>query len=91
MAKFLRAWPTGRRPLRTTPTRQLPKPILPYSVTVANLPATIDFIGITPGSVGVTQINYVVPANAPLGVAAGGGDRGRRRQPARHADRDPVA
>jgi uncharacterized protein (TIGR03437 family) len=58
----------GASPAPSTPTAQLPKPILPVTVTVANLPAKIVFIGITPGSVGVTQINYVVPANAPLGA-----------------------
>ena len=58
----------GASPSSNTPLGLLPKPILPYSVTVANLSAAIDFIGITPGTVGVTQINFVVPANAPLGV-----------------------
>ena len=58
----------GTTPSSTTPTNQLPKPVLPVTVTVANLPATIDFIGIPPGLVGVTQINYVVPAAAPLGA-----------------------
>jgi uncharacterized protein (TIGR03437 family) len=42
--------------------------MLPVSVTVANENATIDFVGIPSGLVGVTQINYVVPADAPLGV-----------------------
>jgi uncharacterized protein (TIGR03437 family) len=36
-------------------------------MTVANEPATIEFIGIPSGLVGVTQINYEVPADAPLG------------------------
>jgi uncharacterized protein (TIGR03437 family) len=35
---------------------------------VANLPAKIVFSGLIPGSVGVTQINYIVPANTPLGA-----------------------
>ena len=34
----------------------------------ARLSAKIVFTGVIPGSVGVTQINYVVPANAPLGT-----------------------
>jgi uncharacterized protein (TIGR03437 family) len=58
----------GASPSFSTPTSELPKPILPYSVTVANLPAEIEFIGIPAGLVGVTQINYVVPPNAPLGA-----------------------
>jgi uncharacterized protein (TIGR03437 family) len=58
----------GASPAPNTPLSQLPKPVLPVTVTVANLQATIDFIGIPPGEVGVTQINYVVPDNAPLGV-----------------------
>jgi uncharacterized protein (TIGR03437 family) len=58
----------GTSPSSTTPDAQLPKPVLPVTVTVANLPATVKFIGIPPGLVGVTQINYVVPAAAPLGA-----------------------
>jgi uncharacterized protein (TIGR03437 family) len=58
----------GASPASSTPTSQLPMPILPVTVTVANLPAKIVFNGLIPGSVGVTQINYVVPANAPLGA-----------------------
>jgi uncharacterized protein (TIGR03437 family) len=34
---------------------------------VAGQPATIAFHGIPIGLVGVTQINYVVPANTPVG------------------------
>ena len=58
----------GASPSSTTSIDQLPKPNLPVTVTVANLPATIKFIGIPPGLVGVTQINYVVPAATPLGA-----------------------
>jgi len=58
----------GASPTAGTPLNQLPKPVLAVTVTVANLPATIDFIGIPPGLVGVTQINYVVPANTPVGA-----------------------
>ena len=64
---------TGTSPSPGTPLARLPKPSLPVTVTVANLPASTDpansgFIGIPTGLVGVTQINYQVPANAPLGV-----------------------
>lgn len=59
---------TGDSPSSNTPLANLPKPRLPYSMTVANEPATINFIGIPPGLVGVTQINYTVPSDAPLGA-----------------------
>jgi uncharacterized protein (TIGR03437 family) len=59
---------TGASPAAGTPLDQLPKPKLPVGVTVANAPAKIVFIGITPGIVGATQINYVIPSNVPLGL-----------------------
>jgi adhesin/invasin len=58
----------GASPASGTPTTQLPQSNLPVTVTVAGQPATIAFHGIPVGLVGVTQINYVVPANTPLGV-----------------------
>ncbi|MGP8243265.1 MAG: protease pro-enzyme activation domain-containing protein [Bryobacteraceae bacterium] len=48
-------------------TSQLPPPALPATLTVGSLPATIDFIGIPGGLVGVTQINFTVPPGVPLG------------------------
>ncbi len=59
---------TGTTPAAGTPFTRLPKPQLPVTLTVAGLAATIDFIGIPNGLVGVTQINYTVPADTPLGV-----------------------
>jgi uncharacterized protein (TIGR03437 family) len=56
---------TGDAPTSLT---NAPQPILPVKVSVANENATIDFIGITPGLVGVVQINYTVPADVPTGV-----------------------
>jgi uncharacterized protein (TIGR03437 family) len=45
-----------------------PKPVQqPVTVTVGGVQASIKFVGIPPGLVGVTQINYQVPNNAPLG------------------------
>jgi len=47
-----------------------PKPQQPVTVTVGGIPVppqAIKFLGIPPGLVGVTQINYQVPGNAPLG------------------------
>jgi uncharacterized protein (TIGR03437 family) len=59
---------TGTTPASGTELSRLPKPKLPVTLTVAGQNATIDFIGIPSGLVGVTQINYTVPANTPLGV-----------------------
>jgi len=42
-------------------------PGLPVSVTVADLPATIDFVGATYWAAGTTEIDFVVPPLAPLG------------------------
>jgi uncharacterized protein (TIGR03437 family) len=57
---------TGTAP---NPKAQAPKPRLPVSVTVGGVPAaTIEFLGIPTWSVGVTQINFTIPANAPTGV-----------------------
>jgi uncharacterized protein (TIGR03437 family) len=60
----------GTTPDPSTPVSRLPKPMLPVTMTVGGQPASISFIGIPSGFVGVTQINYVVPANAPVGVQA---------------------
>ncbi len=58
----------GVSPSSGTPPSQLPRPKLPVTLMVAGQPATIQFIGIPVGLVGVTQINYQVPANTPTGV-----------------------
>jgi uncharacterized protein (TIGR03437 family) len=55
----------------------LPVPLLPLSVTVGGVPAFLEFVGITPGLVGVTQVNILVPSSTPQGnqpvvVTAGG-------------------
>ena len=82
---------TGTSPASNTPLAQLPKPALPVTVTVAGQTAIIDFIGIPSGLVGVTQINYEVPANTPAGVqpvvvSVGG----VASPPADSTDGDPV-
>ncbi|HMD71154.1 MAG TPA: protease pro-enzyme activation domain-containing protein [Bryobacteraceae bacterium] len=59
---------TGASPPLTTPVDQLPSPILPYSLTVGGVAVTPDFIGIPYYLVGVTQINFTIPQNAPLGT-----------------------
>jgi uncharacterized protein (TIGR03437 family) len=45
----------------------LPKPVLPVSVTVGNVPAFIEFVGLTPTVVGTTFVNFLVPASVPPG------------------------
>ncbi|MGA2879854.1 MAG: protease pro-enzyme activation domain-containing protein [Bryobacteraceae bacterium] len=59
---------TGTSPASNTPLARLPKPNLPVTVTVAGQTATIAFMGIPSGLVGVTQINYQVPPHTPAGV-----------------------
>lgn len=58
----------GFTPSPSTPANSLPKPVLSSSVTIGGQNATIAFIGIPSGLVGVTQVNFTVPANAPLGT-----------------------
>jgi uncharacterized protein (TIGR03437 family) len=58
---------TGAPPAANTPAAQLPKPRLPVSVTVGGVQAQVAFIG-NPWLVGVTQVNFNVPANAPTGA-----------------------
>jgi len=59
---------TGATPAVTTAIKNLPKPRLPLSVSVGGLDVGPPlFYGIPSGFVGVTQINFTVPANAPLG------------------------
>jgi uncharacterized protein (TIGR03437 family) len=59
---------TGAAPSSATATTDLPKPASTATVTVGGLQAPIQFIGITPGLVGVMQINYQVPAGAAIGT-----------------------
>jgi len=65
VAPFL---PTGDSPPLSTPLAQLPSPRLDYSLTVGGVAVTPDFIGIPYFLVGVTQINFTIPQNAPLGT-----------------------
>ena len=59
---------TGEAPPSSTPLTKLPQPSAPYSIVVGGVPATVQFLAIPPFLVGVTQVNFTVPANAPLGV-----------------------
>jgi uncharacterized protein (TIGR03437 family) len=59
---------TGASPAAGSPAKFLPQPILKYVVSVGGVLAPITFIGVVPGLVGVTQINFVVPLTAPEGA-----------------------
>ncbi|HMC59252.1 MAG TPA: trypsin-like peptidase domain-containing protein, partial [Candidatus Solibacter sp.] len=59
--------PTGAGPSAGTALSQLPVPVQPVQVTIGDVTAPILFAGIPAGLVGVTQINFQIPANAPLG------------------------
>jgi uncharacterized protein (TIGR03437 family) len=58
---------TGASPPLSTPVDELPSPILPYSLSVGGVTVQPDFIGIPYYLVGLTQINFTIPQNAPLG------------------------
>lgn len=59
---------TGMTPPASTPLSQLPAPVAPVTVTVGGVAAQIQFIGVIPGLVGATQVNFIVPQNAPSGL-----------------------
>ncbi len=59
---------TGATPPANTKVTQLPQPLLPVSMTIGGVPATIEFIGVPNGLAGITQINFQVPSNAPKGL-----------------------
>ncbi len=62
------AIPTGSAPPAGTSLANLPAPAQSATVTIGGIKAAIQFIGIPPGLVGVTQVNFVVPAQASLGT-----------------------
>jgi uncharacterized protein (TIGR03437 family) len=62
--------PTGATPPSTTAARNLPKPRLPLTVTVGGETADIAFAGNASGLVGLTQVNFTVPASAAPGPQA---------------------
>jgi uncharacterized protein (TIGR03437 family) len=59
---------TGAAPAASTALADLPRPLQNTYVTIGGVQATIDFIGIPWGLVGVTQINAQVPNGIPSGV-----------------------
>jgi uncharacterized protein (TIGR03437 family) len=46
----------------------LPKPILPLSVTVGGVSAFLQFFGMPTGTLGTTQVNFIVPSSLAPGV-----------------------
>jgi len=60
--------PTGSSPPAGTAIARLPKPRLPVSVTVGGLTAAISFVGIAPGSIGLTELDITIPAKTPAGI-----------------------
>jgi uncharacterized protein (TIGR03437 family) len=58
----------GATPAASTPLADLPMPVLPTTITIGGILASIDFIGNSSGLVGVTQINVQVPSGIPAGV-----------------------
>jgi uncharacterized protein (TIGR03437 family) len=59
---------TGAAPSTSIPLNQLPAPRGQFSMTVGGISVTPFFVGIPYGLVGVTQVNFTVPANAPTGL-----------------------
>lgn len=61
----------GTSPAAGTPVAQLPKPRATVSVSVGGIAASSTspywFVGIPSGLVGVTQINFTIPAGVPSG------------------------
>jgi minor extracellular serine protease Vpr len=51
-----------------TPSQQLASTLVKPTVTIGGLAADVLFSGLTPGSIGLYQIDVQVPANAPPGL-----------------------
>ncbi len=58
----------GAAPAAGTAAANLPMPQAGLSVTVAGIQASVQFAGVGVGLVGVMQVNFTVPANAPQGA-----------------------
>lgn len=58
---------TGAAPAPGTPVSQLPAPTAPIGLTIGGETALVTFAGIPAGLVGVLQVNFQVPGDAPLG------------------------
>ena len=57
----------GFSPTSGTALANLPHSLLPFSVTVGGIPSFLEFVGITPGIAGLTQVNFIVPQAVPPG------------------------
>jgi len=60
--------PTGSSPASGTAANNLPAPQSPVSIAVGGVKAPITFVGIPPGLVGVTQINFTIPTSVGVGL-----------------------
>ena len=58
---------SGFAPARGTTLATLPRPVLPLSVTVGGIQTLVQFYASTPGVIGMTQINIIVPLTAAAG------------------------
>lgn len=61
---------TGAAPDPSTAIANLPAPVETTIMTVGGFGAAIDFVGIPPGLVGVTQINFEIPNGVGTGPQA---------------------
>jgi uncharacterized protein (TIGR03437 family) len=61
---------TGAAPDPSTAIANLPAPVETTIMTVGGFGAAIDFVGIPPGLVGVTQINFEIPSGVGIGPQA---------------------
>jgi uncharacterized protein (TIGR03437 family) len=61
---------TGFATSPTTPLASGPKPLLPVSVTIDGAQAFLQTVGVSPGQVGVVQLNYIAPAGLASGKHA---------------------
>ncbi len=59
---------TGAAPTTGTVVTNLPRPAQNATVNVGGVPATVEFVGIPWGLVGVTQINFQVPSGVAIGT-----------------------
>ena len=50
------------------PSDPLPSAIIPPTVSLGGAALGIEYAGLVPGSVGLYQINAVVPGSAPIGL-----------------------
>jgi uncharacterized protein (TIGR03437 family) len=52
----------------SAPVASIPRPRLPVTLTVGGVTAPVQFVGTPSWSVGVTQVNFTIPQNAPAGL-----------------------